>query len=372
VGGDANDRKVLIIGAGDMGGRLAAGLAASGRLREVVLVDLPGSGLGEKAATIASSFDALVRAVECDACRQREVERLLTSVRPDLVVQAASMQSPWALIGRRDASARALSAAGIGIRLPLQLPCLLSVMRAVREVDFDGPVANLSLPDLTHPILAGLGHAPTVGLGNVAMLLVRVRAALRSRQPEGELPLVRVVGQHFQVYGVMQARPPADPADRPRVYLGEQGERADALAYAAPPIAPGLRYNEVTAAAALPVLLALLPGAAPLRWSTPAPAGLPGGYPVRIVEGLVSVDLPPEVELGESAAYCARIGRSDGVERVDPDGTVHFTEEARSAIAEVAPDLGEPLPIDDRVIATRAERILELLWTNDPAYNRSR
>jgi len=351
-----------------MGGRLAAGLAASGRLREVVLVDLPGNGLDEKVATIASSFDLSVRAVECDARRQREVERLLTSVRPDLVVQAASLQSPWALIRRRDASARALSAAGIGVRLPLQLPCLLSVMRAVRQAGFDGPVANLSLPDLTHPILAALGLAPTVGLGNVAMLLLRVRAALRSRRPEGgELPLVRVVGQHFQVYGVMQARPPADPADRPRVYLGEHGERADELAYAGPPIAPGIRYNEVTAAAALPVLLALLPGAAPLRWSTPAPAGLPGGYPVRIVEGLVSLDLPPDVELQASAAYCARIGRNDGVERVDPDGTVHFTEEARSAIAEVAPDLGEPLPIGDRVIAARAERILELLRAGDPA-----
>ena len=39
-------------------------------------------------------------------------------------------------------------------------------------------------------------------------------------------------------------------------------------------------YNAVTAAATLPVLEALLPGAPPLRWSTPAPDGLPGGYPV--------------------------------------------------------------------------------------------
>jgi hypothetical protein len=50
-------------------------------------------------------------------------------------------------------------------------------------------VANLSLPDLTHPILERVGLAPTVGLGNVAMMLIRARAALRSREPEGELPL---------------------------------------------------------------------------------------------------------------------------------------------------------------------------------------
>ena len=71
---------------------------------------------------------------------------------------------------------------------------------------------------------------------------------------------------------------PAGLADGPRVYVGEAGERADDLAYGGPPMQPGPRYNHVTAAAALPVLLALLPGAEPLRWSTPAPLGLPGGF----------------------------------------------------------------------------------------------
>jgi hypothetical protein len=357
---DATDATVLVIGVGDMGERLAVGLAASGRVRRLVLVDVPESGLGEKAAAIAT-YDCAVSAVEFDARDQLAVERLLRSTAPELVVQAASLQSPWALVERGDAAAGALRAAGIGIRLPLQLPCLVSVMRAVREVGFTGAVANLSLPDLTHPVLATQGLAPTVGLGNVAMLLVRVRAALRSRQPDGDVPLVRVVGQHFQVYGALQAQPPGDPANRARVYLGEEGERADLLAYAAAPIAPGVRYNVVTAAAALPVLLALLPGAEPLRWSTPSPAGLPGGYPVQIVDGRVSLDLPAGVELAESVAYCARIGRSDGVERVDAAGTVHFTDTARSLLAAVAPELGEPLPFDDDAIARRASRIVELL-----------
>src|ERR1700677_5009803 len=91
----------------------------------------------------------------------------------------------------------------------------------------------------------------------------------------------------------MQAQEPAAPGERCRVYLGEEGQRADALAYRAPALAPGLRYNAVTAAAAIPVLEALLPGSAPLRWSAPAPAGLAGGYPVLIANGAVTLDLPP-------------------------------------------------------------------------------
>jgi hypothetical protein len=361
MSGDAIEANVVLIGVGDMGERLAVGLASSGRVRTMALVDLPGSGLGEKAAAIANSYDCVISAVELDARDQLEVEGLLRTTGPDLVVQAASLQSPWTLVERRDPPARTLRSAGIGVRLPLQLPCLLSVMRAVREVGYTGPVANLSFPDLTHPILAAHGLAPTIGLGNVAMLLLRVRAALRGRQPHGELPFVRVVGQHFQVYGALQAQPPDNPADWPRVYLGEEGERADQLAFAAAPIAPGIRYNVITAAAALPVLLALLPGAEPLRWSTPSPAGLPGGYPVKIVDGCVGMDLPVGVELEESAAYCARIGRGDGVERVDADGTVHFTDTARSLLADVAPELAEPLLFDDEMIARRARQIIELL-----------
>ncbi len=352
--------RVLIIGTGDMGERFAMGLAASGRVRELVLSDLAGSELDARAAAIASAHDCIVRTAPADATQQGEIEAVLRRERPDLVVQSASLQSPWALVGRTDPVAMALAQAGLAVRLPLQLPALMAVMRAVREVGFEGPVANLSLPDLTHPILYRVGLAPTVGLGNVSMQLLRVRAALRQEDPAAAaMPLIRVVGQHYHVYGVMQSRPPADPADGPRVWIGEPGARRDELAYRGPAMAPGIRYNVVTAAAALPVLLALLPGGRMLRWSTPAPLGLPGGYPVRIEDGRVELDLPDGVDLAESAAFCQRIGRGDGLDHIDDDGTAHFTDAAIAALADTAPDLAEPLALDD--VERRAARILSLL-----------
>ena len=78
----------------------------------------------------------------------------------------------------------------------------------------------------------------------------------------------------------MRAEPPADPNNRVRVFLGEQGERADHLAYIGHPYAAGVVYNQVTAAACIRVVRALLPGAGTTRISAPAPFGLPGGYPV--------------------------------------------------------------------------------------------
>ena len=108
-------------------------------------------------------------------------------------------------------------------------------------------------------ILDRLGLAPAIGLGNVTMSSCASRGPSRPAGPRGELPLVRVIGHHTQVYPVMKAEPPEDPEDRVRVFLGEHGERADHLAYLGHPFAPGIVYNQVTAIACGPRRPAGLP-----------------------------------------------------------------------------------------------------------------
>jgi hypothetical protein len=338
---------VLIIGAGDLGERLTASLAARGNVRRVVLAGRSASTVTAIAATVASATDCLVDPAIVDASRQGEVAELLAHVRPDLVVQCASVRSPWALAGRADAVSRRVVEAGFALRLPFQLPIVLAVMRAARDADYAGPIANLSYPDVTGPVLRGLELAPTVGLGNAGMIVRRVRAALRATAPEAELPLVRVLGHHAQLPGSIGAEAPSAADDRVRVYVGEEGSRDDALAYRGPALASGMRLNTITTAAAMPVLEALLPGGASLRWSTPAPAGLPGGYPVRIADGVVSLDLPPRLSEAEAVAYNERVGRGDGIERIDDDGTVHFTDACKAAVADLEPELAAPLAIGD-------------------------
>jgi hypothetical protein len=336
---------VLIIGAGDLGERFAAGLAAAGQVDRLVLVSR--SGAAEAAATIASSHECFVESVACDARDPGEVSRLLFKTDPDLVVLSASGRGPWAPPGQDEEARRAVGAAGFALRLPYNLPVPLAVMQATTDAGYEGPVANVSFPDVTGPVLAQLGLAPTVGLGNAAMILLRARAALRAASPGAELPLLRVLAQHSQLSSVMQSRLPDDPAARARVYVGENGVLDDTLPYQAPPLAPSVRYNYVTAASSIPVLHALLPGAAPLLWSTPSPHGLPGGYPVRIAQGEVTLDLPPGVTEEQAVRFNQQQSQADGVEKIDDDGTVHFTEAAREAVAAVDPALAEPLEIGD-------------------------
>jgi len=336
---------VLIIGAGDLGERFAAGLAAAGQVDRLVLVSR--SGAAEAAATIASSHECFVESVACDARDPGEVSKLLFKTDPDLVVLSASGRGPWAPPGQDEEAARAVGAAGFALRLPYNLPVPLAVMQATTDAGYEGPVANVSFPDVTGAVLARLGLAPTVGLGNAAMILLRARAALRAANPGAGLPLLRVLAQHSQLSNVMQSRLPDDPAARARVYVGENGVLDDTLAYQAPPLAPSVRYNYVTAASSIPVLHALLPGAAPLLWSTPSPHGLPGGYPVRIAQGEVTLDLPPGVTEEQAVRFNQQQSQADGVEKIDDDGTVHFTEAAREAVAAVDPALAEPLEIGD-------------------------
>jgi hypothetical protein len=352
--------RVLVIGPGDMGARIVVGLAFTPGVHELVLAGVPAAPGEEAVGMVRSTTEVAARFTAADCSERAAVEALLADSKPDVIVQCASLMSPWALSGRTDDIARAFASAGLAVTLPMQLPVVRAVMCAVRATGFTGPVANLSYPDVTNGILDRLGLAPTIGLGNVTMQLLRVRGALRAQLgPDAELPLVRVIGHHNQVYPVMRAEPPDDPNDRVRVFLGEHGERADHLGYLGHPYAAGVVYNQVTAAACVRVVQALLPGAGPTRVSAPAPLGLPGGYPVVIEGGTIILDLPPGQELGEASAWQSSIGRNDGVDSIAADGTATFTERARDAVAAVAPWLTEPLHPDEA--PERADRIRRLL-----------
>ncbi|MGH6954313.1 MAG: hypothetical protein ACREGL_09035 [Alphaproteobacteria bacterium] len=354
---------VLVVGAGDLGRQFAAMLALSGVVDELTLAGLCQGQGPELAATLAQHYDVRARFIELDGTRQADVERLLRQRRPDLVVQSATLLGPWVAYQRSDPVALAIRKAGLAVQLPAQLPVLATLMRAVREVGYGGPVASISYPDLTHEVLDRLGLAPTIGLGNATIMHARVRAALRDRARSGgegaKAPIVRLVTDRFHNHGAFTCAPPAAAEDRCRVYLGEAGERADELAYAGPPLRISPAVNTIAAATSMPVLRALLPGGPPTRISAPAPGGLPGGYPVRIEDGRVSLDLPPGVALEESKAFNVRIRRGDGVERVADDGTVFYTEAAKSAVAAIDPGLCEPLRPQDA--PPRAARLIARL-----------
>jgi len=353
--------KILIIGVGDMAQQLAHWLGASPLVDELILASR-NRERGQAVADLAAAcHPCRYRFIELDGTDQDAVERIIEQTEPTLILQNASLIGPWALVERGDERSARLFSVGLGPQLPAQLPVVTATMRAVKAVGFERPVVNLSLPDITNPVLAKLGLAPTVGLGNSGMVQLRVRAALLARDDISidEVPLIRVIAHHIQTGVSMMSALPEDPEDRCRVYLGEEGTRADELAYAGPSLGRGMLNNVSTTAASWPVLLALLPGGPDLRASMPGFGGLPGGYPLRIDAQEISLDLPPGVTLDDARAYNERMARKDGIEAIDDDGTVRFTPRVAEVMAEFDPELAEPLRMDD--VWARYQRLRRVL-----------
>jgi hypothetical protein len=235
---------VLLFGAGDAGLRIAQAVLGLATVSRLVIAEFH---LTKKRADIvammAAGLDGDVVLEPVDATDPAAVTALIAREAPDLIVQTASLISPWWIIGRDHPIAASLGQAGIGLQLPCQLTIPLTVMRCVCDLGLATLVANLSVPDCTHPILATQGLAPTIGLGNASILHLRARAALRARMAAagGQLPTttLRVIGHHSQLYDAVRCRMPEAPDRRIRVYVGENFERDDALAYEGPQIDVG-------------------------------------------------------------------------------------------------------------------------------------
>ncbi|MGA4844839.1 hypothetical protein ACOBQB_00515 [Streptomyces sp. G5(2025)] len=255
-----------------------------------------------------------------------ELDRLLAKVRADALVVCTSEHSPAERTTAPSAWTALLAEAGFGLTLPLQATHVLRYGQACRRVTPDTMLVNACFPDAVNPVLAALGTPVTCGLGNVATLAAVLAARL---DLVGQRPL-QLLAHHAHLHT------PASPADEARAWL--DGEGTDLTRHLA-----SLRrrdrahLNEVGAAAAAAPLAALV-GAGPTHHGhLPAPAGLPGGYPVTVRHRRVDLRLPPGVTRSEAIAWNTERGRLDGA-AVDSDGTVRLEEPALAALRRHWPD----------------------------------
>ncbi len=349
----------MIFGVGDVGTRIAEGLLHRGLVSELILVDLPGGGGEASAEMLASCYLSVIRFEGINALNPDEVENVVRRYQPDLIVQAASLRSPFAVMMADHPVAHALHDAGMAVQLGYQFPILHSVMQGVKACAPDTPVANVSYPDLTHSILNPHGLAPTVGLANTGIIQMRVETnLLREQQTPQDIPKVRVIGGHAHVYGILFGEQPQHKVDEPWVFLGEDAQRAEDILYVGKNLLHCPNPNTTTALASMPVLEALLPGAKECFTSMPGPLGMLGGYPVKISEQQVELDLPKNINLSDALGMNTKSMAIDGIERVD-DGTIYYTQKAKDAMANIEPRLTEPYnPITDQ---ERTSILLELV-----------
>ena len=334
------EARILILGMGDLGVRIAQSVTEQ-RLASVCMLAGQSGAARQWAQLLNISSGRDVRSTLLDGQDEEALASLLSEFEPDVIVQCATLLSPFAMADKGTPASEAVRAGGFALQASAQLPVIRTVMKVRRKLGMQCPVVNCSYPDVTNPVLATEGLAPTAGIGNVAIMAMRFGVLL----PAGKRNTLQVIGQHAQLGPSLAGRRASPEAPVPLVYadgrlLAEQELLLDTGLQA------GSTLNHLAAATALPIIRAFVERDKVHDTHAPGILGLPGGYPVRIAGGEVELRLPDGVTRDAAVAFNTLAAKGEGLERIADDGTILYTEAAQQAVAAWCPELAEPLRAD--------------------------
>ncbi|HEX8596681.1 MAG TPA: hypothetical protein VF682_25880 [Pseudomonas sp.] len=256
---------------------------------------------------------------------------IISRIRPDIILNCASLQS-WRVITQLPGAVyQALDQAQFGPWLPMHLAPAYELMRAVKHSGVRAITVNCAFPDAVNVVLDKVGMAPDTGIGNVANLVPATRMAIaRLAMCSPEVVQVRLVAQHFFSHYVPRAGLPSvanyslnyrvngvectgafDPAlifDSVRTQFRRLG---------------GVEGQFLTATSAVSVIQNLFADVEVMTHA-PGPGGLPGGYPVSVGMGRVLLSLPYGLTRAEAIAINQRGQQQDGIRAIHADGSVSF------------------------------------------------
>jgi len=327
---------VLVIGLGILSRKLISDLCADGSAARIVVATRSIAAI-EWCNVMSIVSGVEVVAETGDALDEGFLVNLLRRWQPRLVIQCASLLSPYFLAGHplKDVVARA----GFGFQLPAQLPVAFAVMRAVREAAPSTPVVNCSFPDAVNAVLHRAGLAPLMGIGNAGILHYLIEQAFRR---SSYLPRIQVYAHHGHAIAVLKNQ---DLGDAPAPVVMVDGERV-AWNTVRPRFKRALEGDEInilTAASARAALRTLCGAPDTVDTSLPGFQGMAGGIPVTLEGGTVRCAHPDSFDTDELVSLMHVWGRMDGIESISDQGVVQFTDRFRAAVEPVLPAMCEPL-----------------------------
>lgn len=341
---------MAVFGSGDVGEAVLRFSAADPGISKLWALDLD-----ERRAEVAVNEAAAIaahrgRAPEVnwrtvDMTSREQIGEALTHIQPDVVVQTATLQSWWVLSQLPSEQYRRLAfEARFGPWLPLHLLPAMRLMEACAEVGIEVPVVNVAFPDVVNPVLGGLGLTPATGAGNSDLLHpgIRCLVARRFGVPVTDVD-VRLLAHHNHVdlfwTGLEEVEELNPSTFWLRVASGgedrtEEVDPSELLREAGRLLPKGRAIAQRTASSAAKNALLLL-GETRTRTHTSAPVGLVGGYDVCLSKAGVEILWPEPLSPDEAKAVNERAQVGDGIERIEDNGTVRFTEAAASVMHEV-------------------------------------
>jgi hypothetical protein len=325
--------RIAISGTGTFASRILFDLAATAPQRvEVVLLGRRPDALAWMKTAALARAAMFGRTLQVDVVQTDfgtdDLARKLADARPSVVLQAASAQAASVIAGTETAWGRLVREGGLSASAVIQADVTSRVAKALQRTGSKAHFVNCCFPDVVNELVARRGLPLTCGVGNISILAHAFQGQLASGR-------VRLLA-HYQDLAAWR-RPPAErTGPQPRAWI-DSDEVEDVFARFREVQLTPQPVIDISGASAVPVALALC-GAMDIATHVPGPEGLPGGYPVRISGGALSLALPPGISQAEAVAWNRAHEESNGLV-VTPDGHVEFTGRLRECLHAASPDL---------------------------------
>lgn len=351
---------LLIISVGELGSNILEAAARSGLFAKIVIAGRSAAGAQARAnaASVGAGLEGrfpIIMGERLDV-DSPSFARTIRAIAPDIIVTTASLM-PWWKIDK--STAPKLPFGGYA---SLHLAVMKTFQDRLAEADLNAIWIGASYPDVINPILHRTGFGPLCGIGNVQEPIPKVIGGLSRRLqiPAADIS-VKLVAQHAFEYHVFSDVAATDPP--PYLLHAEAGgadvtELAREILLAPFPFKFDLFFNRVTASAAIQAFKAFL-APTPTALHLPGVNGLPGGYPVIVQDGAARLDLHPAWSEAQAIDTNLRSLPWEGIESIDADGALTFTETAQAAFAKLLGKRVERLTI--HTAAQQAQDILKAL-----------
>jgi len=348
--------QVLIIGLGGVGSWALELLARTEGVSYIVGADINEEWGRRKVYNVAvgamlQGYYPRLEFVRIDLRDVDATAETIAKLQPQLIFNCATLQTWWLRKKLPPETADRLGEAGSGPWLPTHLALSRKLMLAIRACGWQGHVINSGIPDISNVVLAKRGLAPTIGLGNIDLVVpvLQMGVAKRLKVPTRNVSVYAVFHHYHTSY--FRKHSNGAPPYFLRLMVGDQdvtGQfNTDSLLYqVSQDRFSDEHLNPVVAASGVKNALALLRDTGLLTHS-PGPQGLPGGYPVRLSAAGAEVVLPAGINMEQALAINEAGQRGDGVERIEDDGTVVYTDKAVQIMKEVLGYDLAPLKFDE-------------------------
>jgi malate/lactate dehydrogenase len=341
---------VMIFGAGEVGRFAAYYLALNPTISKIAIVDKDYSKAYSVAANakFSASYFSISKDVAAFQLDLSDIERVvekIAEIEPSAILHASttipsSFYNP--LIQRRMKE--------IGFRkycpahnLAKDLFPLYKLMLAIREAGLDVKVVNVSSPDNAHPVLGKIGLCPTIGAGNVDIISSCIRKMISDKITTPLQKISVTLIAHYAIYYCMlppekipfwyrdkaiknlpfYMRVKVDGNDwTPKFNAEDLIRTANDVAFSAQGY-----HTQMAAASAVRQILCIVENRMEVLHGNGV-NGIPGCVPAKLGGKGAEIVLPEDLTLDEAVKINEVGMKWSGIEKVEKDGTVIFTEEA--------------------------------------------